>query len=141
MMFISFVPIAFGEETSQGWEKLPDMPERRSEAGSAVIDKKIYIAGGLNNENKATSSLFVFDTENESLSSVISMTLAIHHAGLTSYGGKMYVAGGYLDGWIPSDTLMIYDPKTDMWSFGSELPTARGALSAKFADGKMYAVG
>jgi len=46
-----------------------------------------------------------------------------------------------LEGWIPSKTLWIYEPKTDSWSNGAEMLTPRGALTAQFVDGKLYAIG
>ncbi len=46
-----------------------------------------------------------------------------------------------MEGWIPSKILLIYDPKTDSWSNGTEMPTPRGALTAQFVDGKLYAIG
>jgi len=33
--------LAFAEEPSQGWERLADMPEVRSEMESAVIDERV----------------------------------------------------------------------------------------------------
>ena len=48
----------FAEESSQGWERLADMPEVRSEMESAVIDKRIYVVGGLSNTNNITDSVF-----------------------------------------------------------------------------------
>jgi len=42
----------FAEEYSQGWERLADMPEVRSEMESAVIDERIYVIRDLSNTNK-----------------------------------------------------------------------------------------
>ncbi len=82
--------LAFAEEPSQGWERLADMPEVRSEMESAVIDEKIYVIGGLSNTGLATNSVFVFDTKDESWSTGTPMPLALHHAVAASYDGKLY---------------------------------------------------
>jgi len=58
-----------------------------------------------------------------------------------SHEGKIYVVGGYVGNWIASDVLLIYDSDTDTWEFGENMPIARGALSAEFVSGKLYAVG
>jgi len=63
LFFSIFGSLAFAEESSQGWERLADMPEVRSEMESAVIGEKIYIIGGLNNIGHATNSVFIFDTK------------------------------------------------------------------------------
>ncbi|MEK0360742.1 MAG: kelch repeat-containing protein, partial [Nitrosopumilus sp.] len=81
---ISF-SLAFAEEPSQGWERLADMPEARSEMESAVIDDKIYVIGGLSNRNSITDSVFVFDTKNETWSMGTPMPLEVHHSGAASY--------------------------------------------------------
>jgi len=75
---ISF-PLVFAEESSQGWERLADMPEARSEMESAVIDERIYVIGGLSNTNRITDSVFVFDTTDESWSIGTPMPLELHH--------------------------------------------------------------
>src|SRR5215207_83982 len=43
--------------------------------------------------------------------------------------------------WLPSAKLFIYDTKNDTWIEGSSMPTARGALTAVFIDGILYAIG
>jgi N-acetylneuraminic acid mutarotase len=69
------------------------------------------------------------------------LPVPLHHAVAASYGGKLYVVGGYLEGWIPTNTLFICDPLTDEWCSAKNMPTARGALTAQFVDGILYAVG
>ena len=59
--------------------------------------------------------------------------------------GKIYVVGGTV---VPRagdrqnlTTVEVYDPETDTWAQGVDMPTARGWLSASLIDGKLYAVG
>ena len=116
--------------------KLMSEEKVRSEMEAAAIDEKIYVIGGLSNANRATSSVFVFDTVTEDWQIGTPMPLALHHAAAAYHDEKIYVIGGYLDGWIPSRSLLIYDSKSDSWSVGSDMPTPRGALTANFVDGK-----
>ena len=83
LLVLIFFPISsiFAEEDSEGWDRLADMPEVRSEMESAVIDEKIYVVGGISNTNRISNSVFVFDTKEESWSVGTSMPLEIHHAG------------------------------------------------------------
>jgi len=141
LVLIISVPLVFAEEPSQGWERLADMPQVRSEMVAAVIDEKIYVVGGLSNTGRASNTVFVFDTNVESWSESTPMPISLHHAGAATNDGKLYVVGGYYDGWIPSNTLLIYDSITDSWSIGPEMPSPRGALTAQFVDGKLYAIG
>jgi len=38
-------------------------------------------------------------------------------------------------------TVEIYDPATDSWTRGSDMPTARAGLSTSVVNGKIYAIG
>ncbi|HGJ65244.1 TPA: hypothetical protein ENS27_07620 [bacterium] len=60
--------------------------------------------------------------------------------------GKIYaIGGGHFDGdnWSYVSTVEIYDPVTDTWSTRnkSDMPTARGLLSASMVNGKIYVIG
>jgi N-acetylneuraminic acid mutarotase len=55
--------------------------------------------------------------------------------------GKLYVIGGFVEGWTPTDEVHEYDPASDRWQRLAALPTTRGALAAAALDGKIHAVG
>jgi N-acetylneuraminic acid mutarotase len=60
----------------------------------------------------------------------------LHHTAATSFDGKIYVVGGFLDSqWTPSNRLFIYDPLKNQWHESKQMPTARGALTANFING------
>jgi N-acetylneuraminic acid mutarotase len=65
----------------------------------------------------------------------------LHHAAAASFGKKLYVVGGYLADGRPSEKLLVYDPTLDEWNELSPMLTARGALTANFAGGTLYAIG
>jgi N-acetylneuraminic acid mutarotase len=46
-----------------------------------------------------------------------------------------------LEGWIATDSLYIYNSETDSWRQAASMPSKRGALTAQFVDGLLYAVG
>jgi N-acetylneuraminic acid mutarotase len=54
---------------------------------------------------------------------------------------KLYVIGGFVEGWTPTDDVHEYDPASDRWQQLAALPTPRGALAAAVLDGKIHAVG
>jgi N-acetylneuraminic acid mutarotase len=51
------------------------------------------------------------------------------------------VVGGFIEGKKPTDTLFIYDPNSNKWQRGKPLPGPRGALTADFINGTLYAIG
>lgn len=61
------------------------------------------------------------------------------------YNQKIYVFGGYYDSFdkklIRTDAVEIYDPETDTWSQGANMPTARSWSSAITLDNKIFVIG
>jgi N-acetylneuraminic acid mutarotase len=65
-----------------------------------------------------------------------------HTAAAASFDGKLYVVGGgYLDRDNLSDRLFIYNPDSNSWTGGANLPSARGAMTANFINGILYVLG
>lgn len=64
----------------------------------------------------------------------------VHHPAAVGLGGKLYLIGGYVDGWNPTNEVHEYDPGANSWRTLAPLPTARGALAAAVLDGKIHAV-
>jgi hypothetical protein len=57
-----------------------------------------------------------------------SIPRALHHAAAVGLNGKLYVIGGFVEGWTPTDEVHEYDPTSDRWQRLAALPTTRGAL-------------
>ena len=59
--------------------------------------------------------------------------------------GKIYAIGGdpgSSEGtYVGLATVEVYDPATDTWTTKTNMPTARGYLSASVVNGKIYAIG
>ncbi len=63
----------------------------------------------------------------------------------TTYNGKIYIFGGN-SSWNPEglttlNTTFIYDPATDTWTRGANMPTARYLATATEVNGKIYVIG
>ena len=59
--------------------------------------------------------------------------------------GKIYVIGGIAVAGTGNrqnlQTVEVYDPETDTWTQGVDIPTQRVGLSTSLVDGKLYAIG
>ncbi|MCP4703926.1 MAG: hypothetical protein GY865_04895 [candidate division Zixibacteria bacterium] len=55
--------------------------------------------------------------------------------------GKIYVIGGWLDGYNITDIVEVYDPATNSWSSAASLPTNRHHCAAVAVDGILYVIG
>jgi N-acetylneuraminic acid mutarotase len=133
----------FDSEESSTWKMGEKVPTARTEHLAEAINEKIYVIGGVDySKGRQVDKVEVYDTKtDEWITSAKSMPQAIDHSAAAAYNGKIYVAGGFLGGKIPTDKLFIYDPKKDEWEEGKPLPSPRAALTAEFINGTLYAVG
>ncbi|HSA72765.1 MAG TPA: kelch repeat-containing protein [Nitrososphaeraceae archaeon] len=122
------------------WTNGSKMPTPRSAMAAAILDDKIYVAGGQGGKVKKDKIVEVYDIKSDQWTKVTSLPEPLDHLGMASYDGKLYVVGGaHKYGY--SNKLLIYDPSTNNWTEGKPMPGARTALTANFIDDKLYAVG
>jgi N-acetylneuraminic acid mutarotase len=133
------------------WSYGADMPFAAGSCSSALIDDKVYVAGGIILGNTTTQAA-VYDPDLDSWTSIASMPLGRNHAASGTDGTKFYVFGGrdqgntVLEGY---DDVQIYDPQTDTWESSSDpgstipvLPQRRGGMGkAAFFLGEFYVIG
>ena len=128
------------EPSEPFWTSGSKMPTPRSAMAAAILDDKIYVAGGQGSKVKKDKIVEVYDIKSNQWTKGISLPEPLDHLGMASYEGKLYVVGGaHKYGY--SNKLLIYDPSTNNWTEGKPMPGARTALTANFIDGKLYAVG
>jgi len=129
------------------WEKRAHSTLFRSETSSAVLDNRIYIAGGLagvsNFYTEITRSFAVYDTSTDSWKDLAPLPEALHHIALASAHGAVYMTGGYsaLDFIANRKTAWRYDPATDKWSAVADMPGPRAAHSMTAINDTLYLVG
>ncbi|RYE79499.1 MAG: kelch repeat-containing protein [Oxalobacteraceae bacterium] len=116
-------------------------PHARHENSLVAIGDRLYLIGGRDDR-----PLDIFDTVTRRWSKGSAPPLAVSHAQAVVASGKIYVIGG-LTGDYPEEAalshLLIYDPATDRWQVGAEIPKSRrrGAAGAVEHDGVLYLVG
>jgi N-acetylneuraminic acid mutarotase len=123
------------------WEPRADMPSRRSGGGTAVIDGKIYVAGG---RPPRGADFAMYDPEADTWTELPQIPTARNHLGVAAIGGKVYVAGGRFGGGVGSemtDILEIYDSATGSWTRGAPLLKPRAGVSSIVAHGCLYLIG
>jgi|SRR5215208_6966775 len=126
------------------WSNGPDLPSLITEHSAVVLEGKIYIIGGVDLvEGGRTDVVRVFDITSNQWSIAPPLPIPLDHTGVSTDGSKIYVVGGFRgrDMKVPSDRLFIYDSVQNNWQEGTPMPTARGALTADFINGVLYAVG
>ncbi len=112
------------------WRFEPETPRTQIEASAIAIGPVIYVTGGSppGNLHRVTA----FDTRTRKWSDPTSLPTGLNHSQVATHDGKLYLAGGYLDGEDPTANVWQYDPETDRWTQLPDLlqPSAAGAVVA-----------
>jgi hypothetical protein len=123
-----------GEGTS---EPGPDMPAALAEHCQVQLGNSIYVMGGIGLSGRSSS---VFVLEGLMWREVSPLRIPSGAHACIAYGGKIYAIGGW-DGSARLSTVEIYDPLSDIWQQGPELPvTLSDAQLINYQD-NIYVVG
>lgn len=124
-----------------GWVARAPMPTARSGGGKAVIDGKIYVAGG---RPPGGSAFEVYDPATDSWERLPDMPTQRNHLAMVALNGKVIVAGGRFGpgaGAERTDVVEIYDPATRSWTRGAPLPAPRGGITGAALNGCLFVFG
>ena len=119
------------DPTSDSWDSsLPPLPMPVMGATSGVIDGHLYVAGGTLSSTNVLQTLFDYDIRGRTWYTHTSLLQGAAFGAGGVVGGRLWVAGGgtpYRTATAPTalDTMQIYDPLTDSWSWGPALSTER----------------
>jgi|GEM_PF-1822268 len=121
---------AFSFET-RSFEELPTIPEKKAASAIAALDGEIYVISG-NNHSSAQASSFAYSLESGAWRRIADFPYPRNLHRAVGLNGKVYVFGGDR---APMNTVQIYDPQTDTWSAGADMPTGRWSTGV-CADGE-----
>lgn len=137
------------------WRIGPPLPYPVGSAASAVIDGRIYLAGGIVGDT-TTRQAVVFDPAAGTWRALAPMPQPRNHAAAATDGERFYVFGGRGPGSGETNVVangyadvQVYDPATDRWAASGEgpgsplpLPQARGGMGkAVYFGGEFYVIG
>jgi N-acetylneuraminic acid mutarotase len=124
------------------WETLPaaDQPQQRHESGYVEVADRFYLVGGRG--ERATQG---FDPETGSWTNGAPPPMEMHHFQAVSHEGRIFVLGAMTGGYPtepPIPHVYVYDPRTDAWTRGAEIPAdrRRGGAGAVLHQGRIYLV-
>jgi N-acetylneuraminic acid mutarotase len=124
-----------------GWVARAPMPSPRAAGGEAVLDGKIYVAGG---REAAGSAFEVYDPAIDKWEKLPDLPSQRNHLAMAAINGKIIVAGGRTGPGFNTprvDVVEIYDPKTRQWSKGAPIPAPRGGITGAAVSGCMFVFG
>jgi N-acetylneuraminic acid mutarotase len=129
------------------WSTAAPMPIYRSEMSAAVLNGKIYVAGGLAGSSpqyEATTDAFqAYDPATNTWAEAPRMPDNLHHLGIASLDGSIYVTGGYDDSDFNVDVsaTWVFSSATQTWTQAADMPGPRAAHASVGIGGLLYVVG
>ncbi|MCV9389263.1 Kelch repeat-containing protein [Reichenbachiella ulvae] len=116
-------------------------PHVRHEAGAVAVNGKLYLLGG-----RRIQAVDVFDPKTNVWDSLSKVPQEMHHFQPIVYKNRVYIVGAFTGGYpkeSPIPHIWIYDPTTDQWSKGPEIPESRrrGGAACVLIQDELYLIG
>jgi non-specific serine/threonine protein kinase len=125
------------------WRAVGDAPIARQFTGSAVVDGRMWVVGGLA-DNKASAKVYAYDSAINQWTLGPDLPLPLHHVTAVSYKDELWVLGG----WTPADgnesgrnSDQVFALRNGQWAEMPKLLRPRVAAAAAVADGKIVLFG
>lgn len=130
---------------TNGWTTGASIPFAAGSVNTALINGKVYVAGGIVGSTTVGQAA-IYEPTTNTWSAMASMPLGCNHAAAGTDGKLMYVFGGRDGGNTPSigfDNVQIYNPATNSWQSSTPvLPQKRGGMGkAAYFNGEFYVMG
>lgn len=123
------------------WTQKASMPTARSAGATAVVDGKIYVAGG---RPPRGHDFAVYDPAADAWTVLPDLPTPRNHLAAAALNGKVYVVGGRFGGGVGSemtDVVEVYDPASAIWSRAAPMPAPRAGINGLAARGCLYVFG
>eukprot|EP00102_Acyrthosiphon_pisum_P025126 XP_016662336.1 PREDICTED: ring canal kelch homolog isoform X3 [Acyrthosiphon pisum] len=106
--------VEYYDPTLDSWTPVAEMSVCRQGVGVGILDGLMYAIGGYDRED--LKSVEVYRPSDGVWSSVADMEICRFRPGVVALDGLLYVMGGESDDSMYSDTVEIYNPKTNNWT-------------------------
>ena len=117
-----------------------EMVEKRSDAGVAALNGKIYVVGGYNGFSHFRS-VEIFNPQTGTWQDGKKMKRRRSGVKVAVKGGKLYVVGGWSGGAGRLTCGEVFDPKKNSWSALPDMQVPRSNYSIFVADGRLTVAG
>jgi N-acetylneuraminic acid mutarotase len=138
------------DPASDTWKTQQPLPNAAYGHSAVALGSKIYVIWGQTSgrPNGYLSGPWnqIYDTENNSWTLGAAPPEPVHRSGAVVTSGvdapqRIYVVGGEVGFMQALNVIQIYDPQTDTWSRGTDMPTARQGLALAAVNDLLYAIG
>jgi N-acetylneuraminic acid mutarotase len=138
-----FATLEVYDPATDTWTTKAPMPTARLRAGAAVINGKLYVAGGSTDQSSGIGSaaLEVYDPASDTWVTKAPMPNGRMKIGVGELDGILYAVSGWADQFNLVSTVEAYDPSSDTWTAVAPIPTARLSTQPQGINGVLYVAG
>ena len=134
------------DPVTDSWTSKADMPSARGMLSASVVDGVIYVVGGAPALDFAYPVIEAYDPQTDTWAKKASPPTLRVGLSTNAVNGMVYAFGGIVwqknDGsWICTSEVIAYDPKTDVWTKETDMPSPRYGFSTSIFGGKVYLIG
>lgn len=126
---------------SRSWRALPPMPHARHGAAAAFIGGKLYVAGGMAQDDSVVPQLDIYDPHTNKWTSGHSAPVAYAAEGVGVIGSTMYLIGGCDAAQCGYTDVLAYNTATDQWRPAAPYPVPIGWEGCGAINGGIYCAG
>jgi Kelch motif len=134
-----------GNDDLPRWVTVQPASLARQELYPAVLNGKVYVAGGVLSPPTGFSAHFeAYDPAADRWTALAPLPEARHHIALVSARGLIYGVGGFTGGfpnWRAQPSMFVYSPVSNTWKKDIDLPVARAEGVAASVKDKIYFIG
>lgn len=125
------------------WSPVASAPIELSEVAVAAHNGRIWVAGGLRPDGKASVAVLVFDPVTGKWSPGPTLPAAVHHSALVSTPAGLILVGGYVGDTmtVPTNAVRRLDDGATAWTDVVPLPEARAAGGAAWDGSRIVYAG
>lgn len=121
---------------------MASLNQKRQGHGAVSLDVEIYVIGGMRRLTKV-GYLYTcekYDPQRDSWSFIKSMKRARALAGVAVLDGKNFVCGGKPNDNSSTNSVEVYNPSTDEWSYAAFMNGYRAEFTLISFKNKLYAI-
>ncbi|MGJ3232897.1 MAG: Kelch repeat-containing protein [Oceanicaulis sp.] len=135
-------PGASGLTLSGPWRTGPDLAHARSGLSAAVLDRRIYAAGGAG-LTAPRDDFEVYEPETGRWSPRQPLPVGLERFAMAPFQGRVWIAGGYSAeaGSEPGVQVWSFDDDNNEWEPETALPGPKASFSLIELGGRLYALG
>jgi len=140
----SMASVEMYDPITDTWTRKSNMPSGRHVFGISAVNGKIYVIGGEGGASTPSSNVFEYNPTTDQWIEKADTPTGRYCQSTGVVKGRIYVFGGdsiHGGGGPGLSVVEVYDPATNTWMKGTDMPSPRTETCATVVNGRIYLIG